>query len=70
MAKRGGYWKLELTNIVAVLIGTAPQHAVITKHRVNTGHDFNWNGVKIDEEKSLNKRLISVMIFIHKQKQV
>ena len=46
------------------------QHSVITEHRVNTGHDFNWNGVKIvDEEKSLNKRLVSVMIFIYKQKQ-
>jgi len=45
------------------------QNSVITDHRVTTKHDFDWDRVKIlDKEMNLNKRLISEMIFIKKQK--
>ena len=46
------------------------QTSVITEHRISLSHDFDWNGVEIlDEETILNKRLISEIIFIGKQKQ-
>lgn len=46
------------------------QPSVITEHRINCSHDFNWEYTEIlDEERNLNKRLISEMIHIHKQKQ-
>jgi hypothetical protein len=46
------------------------QTSVITDHRISLSHDFDWNGVEIlDEEMILNKRLISEMIFIGKQKR-
>jgi len=46
------------------------QNSVITDHRSNFRHEFNWDNVKIlDEEMNYNKRLISEMIFIKKQKQ-
>jgi len=45
------------------------QTSVITDHRISLSHDFNWNSVKIlDEETILNKRLVSELIFIGKQK--
>jgi hypothetical protein len=45
-------------------------HSVLTDHRLEHNHDFNWKDVKIlDQEPSLNKRLISEMIFIKRQKE-
>jgi len=45
------------------------QKSVITDHRSNFRHEFDWENVKIlDEEMNYNKRLISEMIFIKKQK--
>jgi len=42
---------------------------VITNHRVNFDHDFNWDKVHIlDQEPYLNKRLISEMLFIKRQR--
>jgi len=40
-------------------------HWVITEHRLNFSHDFDWNNVEIlDKERYLTKRLISEMIYI------
>ncbi|KYQ51407.1 hypothetical protein ALC60_09486 [Trachymyrmex zeteki] len=45
------------------------QKSVITEHRLEHTHDFDWDSVKIlDQEQILSKRLISEMIFIRKQK--
>jgi len=45
------------------------QQSVITEHRLLYKHDFDWNNVQIlDEKTNYNKRLISEMIFIKKQK--
>jgi len=45
------------------------QLSVITNHRQNFNHDFDWNNVKVlDEETNYKKRLISEMIHIKKQK--
>jgi len=45
------------------------QQSVITEHRLLYKHDFDWDNVQIlDEETNYNKRLISEMIFIKKQK--
>jgi len=45
------------------------QNSVITDHRLNFRHEFDWDNAKIlDEEMNYNKRLISEMIFIKKQK--
>jgi len=45
------------------------QNSVITDHRSKFRHKFDWDNVKIlDEEMNYNKRLISEMIFIKKQK--
>jgi len=42
--------------------------SVITEHRRNYSHDFNWNNVEIlDKERYLTKRLISEMIHIKRQ---
>ena len=42
---------------------------MITEHRVNHNHNFNWKDVKIlDKEPSYNKRLISEMIYLKRQK--
>ncbi|KYN22070.1 hypothetical protein ALC57_05546 [Trachymyrmex cornetzi] len=41
---------------------------VITEHRLQEGHDFDWNSVAIlDEKPHYRKRLISEMIFIRRQ---
>jgi len=41
---------------------------VITEHRQELSHDFDWDNIKIlDEENNYNKRLLSEIIFIHKQ---
>ncbi|KYN27905.1 hypothetical protein ALC57_02691 [Trachymyrmex cornetzi] len=45
------------------------QSSVITEHRLQTSHDFNWDNIKIlDKEKFWNKRMLSEMIHIKKQK--
>jgi len=42
--------------------------SVITEHRLEYGHDFDWDGVKImDKELFWNKRIISEMLCISKQ---
>jgi len=42
--------------------------SVITDHRIISGHDFDWNNVKIlNVEKNFNKRFISKMINIKSQ---
>jgi len=43
--------------------------SVITEHRINFLHEFNWDNVEIlDRERFLSKRLISEMIYIKRQK--
>jgi len=43
-------------------------HSVIIEHRIEYGHDFNWEEIKIMDKKSFwNKRLISEMLHISKQ---
>jgi len=43
--------------------------SVITEHRINFLHEFNWDGVEIlDRERFLSKRLILEMIYIKRQK--
>lgn len=45
------------------------QPSVITNHRLEFGHDFNWEESEIlDRESSLGKRLVSEMLFIKRQK--
>jgi len=45
-------------------------HSVITEHRLQFNHDFDWEGVEIlDVERNFNKRLISEMINIKCQKK-
>ena len=42
--------------------------SVISLHRINEGHEFDWDNVKIlDRENNLNKRLTSEMLYIKKQ---
>ena len=44
--------------------------SVITKHKLQITHDFDWNNIQIlDEELCYNKRLISEMLNIKKQKK-
>jgi len=44
-------------------------HSVITEHRLQFNHDFDWEGVEIlDVERNFNKRLISEMINVKCQK--
>jgi len=51
------------------IIRNLSQQLVITVHRLLYKHDFDWDNVQIlDEETNYNKRLISEMIFIKKQK--
>jgi len=46
----------------------AANHSVITDHRLEFNHDFNWIDVKIlNSEPNFNKRLISEMLFIKRQ---
>jgi len=48
----------------------SPQTSVITDHRLEFDHKFDWDNVEVlDEEINYNKRLISEMIHIKKQKQ-
>ncbi|KAM0729416.1 hypothetical protein ACS0PU_004770 [Formica fusca] len=43
-------------------------HSVVTDHRINFNHNFNWEEVEIlDSEPFLQKRLLSKMIFIKRQ---
>jgi len=43
--------------------------SVITEHRTNFSHEFDWDNVEIlDRERFLSKRLISEMIHIKRQK--
>ena len=47
------------------------ERVLISDHRTNLNHIFKWNEVKIlDKEASYNKRLISEMIHIKKQRQI
>lgn len=42
--------------------------SVITEHRINFEHDFDWENVEIlDTKRFLNKRLISKCLHIHMQ---
>ncbi|KYQ60533.1 hypothetical protein ALC60_00516 [Trachymyrmex zeteki] len=44
-------------------------HTVVTNHRTLHNHDFGWNNVQIlDVERNYNKRLISEMINIKRQR--
>ena len=44
------------------------QQSVISNHRLQN-HEFNWDDIEIlDEERILNKRLLSEMLFIKRQK--
>ncbi|KYN24384.1 hypothetical protein ALC57_04021 [Trachymyrmex cornetzi] len=45
------------------------QTSVITEHKLQTSHDFDWDNIKIlNKENNWNKRLLSEMIYIKKQK--
>ena len=55
-------------NTRMILIYKNTAHSVISTHRLETCHSFDWQDAKIlDKETSYNKRLISEMIFIKKQ---
>lgn len=42
--------------------------SVITEHRVEFGHNFDWDGVEVlNDEPFLDKRLVSETIFIKRQ---
>ncbi|KYN17282.1 hypothetical protein ALC57_10434, partial [Trachymyrmex cornetzi] len=42
--------------------------SVITEHRVNFGHEFDWDNVRVlDSERNYNKRLMSEMLYINRQ---
>jgi len=44
------------------------QSSVITDHRLQSNHEFDWDDVEVlDEKKNYKKRLISEMIHIKKQ---
>jgi len=44
-------------------------HSVITDHRLQHNHEFDWNNVVIlDSECNYKKRLMSEMIYIKRQK--
>ncbi|KAM0737118.1 hypothetical protein ACS0PU_000211 [Formica fusca] len=44
-------------------------HSVITDHRMNFNHNYDWDGVKIlDNEPQLCRRLISEILYIKRQK--
>jgi len=48
------------------------QHSVISEYRIEFSHEFNWGETLILDQESrinYNKRLISEMLHIHKQKQ-
>jgi len=56
-------------NIEITLEG-APQASVITDHRLEYNHEFDWDNVEVlDEEINYNKRFILEMIHIKKQRQ-
>lgn len=43
--------------------------SVISKHKLDFSHDFDWDNVRIlDGEPSYGKRLISEMVFIKRQR--
>jgi len=45
------------------------KHSVITEHRINNNHEFNWDNLEIlDKKKYYYRRLISEMINIKSQK--
>ena len=45
-----------------------PTFAVITQHRMDLLHEFDWDNVHIlDKEQIVHKRLLSEMIYIKKQ---
>ncbi|EZA56075.1 hypothetical protein X777_03920 [Ooceraea biroi] len=49
---------------------TSTELSVLSEHRLQFNHDFDWENIKIlDHESFLNKRLISEMIFIKRQKE-
>ena len=51
------------------IIRNNPNRSVITEHRLNYGHDFDWENVKIlDHEPFYHKRLVSEMLYIKRQK--
>jgi hypothetical protein len=44
-------------------------HSVITDHRVQNNHDFNWDNVEIlDHERFYHKRLVSEVLYISQQR--
>ncbi|XP_071644559.1 uncharacterized protein [Temnothorax longispinosus] len=44
-------------------------HSVITDHRIQNDHDFDWDGVEIlDHERFYHKRLISEVLYIRQQR--
>jgi len=43
-------------------------NVLFTDHRLEHEHKFDWNNIKtLDEERILNKKFISEIIFIYKQ---
>ena len=61
--KRINNLKLELQNTVIIFIGI--HLLVITEHRLQMTHEFDWNNIQIlDEQACYNKRLISEMLNI------
>lgn len=48
---------------------TTTNKSVITEYRLNFNHEFKWDEVKIlDKEACYNKRLISEMLYIKRQR--
>jgi len=47
---------------------TSTTRSVITDHRLNNNHEFDWDNMEIlDKERYLSKRLISEMLYITRQ---
>lgn len=50
-------------------INRAVSPSVVSTHRLNLNHEFDWDNVEIlDEESKIHKRIVSEMIYIKKQK--
>jgi len=67
--KQKGNSTQEYQYIEETLIKKTGKHSVITEHRINNNHEFNWDNPEIlDKEKYYYRKLISEMINIKSQK--
>jgi len=63
------FLKTRVTEHRAHIRRSSGQGSVITDHRISNDHDFDWENVKVlDREPCYQKRLMSEMLFIKRQK--